>query len=360
MLAAIMAGLNGLGTSPPVACSANCTWAAPAISLGFSAECKDVTKEVLEQKTCAMAKDDKEYPISQLCNMTTPGGVPLKTSFDQDHYETTVVVNAVDMARLVNKSAANGTMLWPAELVKVGIWRLKPAWVNDGKDDQIPDEFQEVYECSLAVAAWDYTGSFFRSGNLTESRVLIPLNDTWINDFDDETVTFKIKEGHEHRDFSVEMVVSLADLRAINDFFMNDPVSGNLTSGTRVSWNLFGVRPGLLTGNVTENFELAASGLTNFVRASNGSTAAVGETRRHVPWVEVRWQFLVGPMFVLLGAIGLLVLTVAQNPDELDAWKDEILPVILASYSRKDGIMYAPLHDVRSAQLAYKGAFSRA
>ena len=98
MQGAVLNGLFGLTTPPNVTCTANCTWDESFISLGFAADCQDVTEYALQNNRC-IEVDERiilQNTTNRNCYMETPGAVGLNSSWHVTEYHSSIVVNASD------------------------------------------------------------------------------------------------------------------------------------------------------------------------------------------------------------------------------------------------------------------------
>lgn len=96
MQGSIYQGLYSLQKQPVFQCASNCTWAESHLSLGFHAECQNVTAATYAARVCTADYDSA--PLSGAnCNMTTPGNVTFKIAMDPTVWTTVLVVKAVPL-----------------------------------------------------------------------------------------------------------------------------------------------------------------------------------------------------------------------------------------------------------------------
>ncbi|KAF0319403.1 hypothetical protein GQ607_013371 [Colletotrichum asianum] len=141
MQAAILQGLYDINTPATFTCPVACEWKGSYVSLGFTAECKNVTQKTLESKTCQTSL------YNEYCNMTTPGNIRLYAQ---------KVFTSLGTRFYMNASLA---VDFP-EISRFGIYQATP-------DVNFNQSNVNITECSLSLAAYKYTGA----SNRESSRV---------------------------------------------------------------------------------------------------------------------------------------------------------------------------------------------
>lgn len=94
MLGAIYQGFYNLQQPPVFNCASNCTWKESYISLGFQAECKNVTEATYSTRVCTPGYDLPDEPLKGNCNMTSPGNITFNIAWVPTTWSTVLVVKA--------------------------------------------------------------------------------------------------------------------------------------------------------------------------------------------------------------------------------------------------------------------------
>ncbi|CAG8005557.1 unnamed protein product [Penicillium nalgiovense] len=158
MQSAIYQGLYGIDTTEPFNCPGTCRWTGPYISLGFNAQCRNVTQETLQTATFEQAG---KYYLKR-CNMTTPGGVDVASRFLATDLSTAYYMNTSSL--MAFKSSTPGLPPTFPEIVRFAVYRSSP-------DGNFQMRNINITECSLLLAAYKYRGVKADGSNFSfESR----------------------------------------------------------------------------------------------------------------------------------------------------------------------------------------------
>lgn len=90
---AMLKGIFGIETKPEFCCAGACMWPDTYHSIGFAAECSNVTQLTAQKKKCYSGLRESGHSEMHICNMTTPGGVSLSTVLATGSRLTTLNVN---------------------------------------------------------------------------------------------------------------------------------------------------------------------------------------------------------------------------------------------------------------------------
>ncbi|KAL4862625.1 hypothetical protein BDV12DRAFT_202890 [Aspergillus spectabilis] len=145
MQSAILQGLYDINITEPFNCPGACRWTGSYISLGFNAQCRNVTQETMQAAIC---EGDGEYSLRQ-CNMTTPGGLDLATREVPTDSATTYYMNASSLLMGVTSAELPDTF---PEITRFAIYRSTP-------DHNFRMHNINITDCSLFITAYEYTGA---------------------------------------------------------------------------------------------------------------------------------------------------------------------------------------------------------
>lgn len=154
MQSAVHQGLFGVQSSEPFTCPGACRWTGSYISIGFRAECKNVTQATLETESCGREHpDDPADPVT-VCTLKTPTGLDLVYHQVLTSGATTYTMNVIT---LVPNSTLQDTF---PELTRFAIFR-------SSRDSYYNMYNTNVTECSLFLTAYEYAGA---TATVTSSR----------------------------------------------------------------------------------------------------------------------------------------------------------------------------------------------
>jgi hypothetical protein len=145
MQSAVHQGLFGVQSPEPFTCPGTCRWTKSHISIGFRAECKDVTQATLETVSCGPENPDDPSDSVTVCTLKTPAGVDLVYHQVLTSGVTTYTMNVVT---LLPNSTLQDTF---PELTRFAIFRSR-----DGSYAMFD---MNVTDCSLFLTAYEYTGA---------------------------------------------------------------------------------------------------------------------------------------------------------------------------------------------------------
>ncbi|KAL7926624.1 hypothetical protein ACQKWADRAFT_328334 [Trichoderma austrokoningii] len=325
MQSAVFQGLYGVKAAEPFTCPGVCRWPASYTSLGFKAECRNVTQQTLQTAVC-------DYPANhpRHCNMTTPGGVVIGTHQVQTDSATAYSMNTSQIAY--------GQDTFP-ETTRFAIFRSTPE----------VEAFEmlniNITECSLYVTAYEYTyakanGSDFSFASRQE--VDFGVKNTWYMEgnpsqsifsrlLTNETTT---RGGNVH---IPALMIGYPDIQALQTFLSSPSLSGEFVDGNFRSANL-GISAALM-GDVDlyDRFDGMATAMTNYIRYGPNSQLAYGNVIRVEPLISIRWGYFAVPVAIEALAILFAMLSIVSNrrSRNVPLWKSSTLAVLACQHNEK-------------------------
>ncbi|KAL4755815.1 DUF3176 domain-containing protein [Aspergillus foveolatus] len=336
MQAAIYQGLYGINITESFSCPGTCRWNEPYISLGFKAECKNVTQETLRSQSCAWIRDG----VEEQCNMTTPAGLDIMTEYVQTTSATNYYMNAV--------SLIEPEYLDPLpEIVKFAVFRSTPGGSSPNGSYNIVNE--DVTDCSLFLTAYEYRGAqangsvfSFAQKREVDFGVSNPWNyrRTVSNgvDFTDLWYTNATKTD----EFDIpELGMKHGSLLAIGTFFVSPSVVSKFVEGDGDN-QVLGVAAAL-SGDVDINdrFSRMAAAMTDYLRYGPNKLTAHGERIESVPFVSIRWGYFAVPIVTEGFAILFAILSIINNRKSRNVplWKSSTLAVLECRHDERLGLL---------------------
>ncbi|KAL3484529.1 hypothetical protein BJX62DRAFT_230208 [Aspergillus germanicus] len=308
MQSAIYRGLYGIATKEPFQCPGACRWTGVYISLGFRAECRNVTQETLQSTVC----EDNPNPDLHICNMTTPGGL----GFGTRHGYT-------DSATAFNMSASS--LLDPT----IGLEE---------------DTFPEIARFAI-----------YRDFSFTDKRELdFGVKNAWVlgsSTAGPLYATIHINETLINGTHVPALETTFADLLALGNF-----KSTALTSGW-VQGNFdnqyLGIAAGLM-GNVDlyARVDDMATAMTEYLRYGPNTLLARGETIHSKPYVSIRWGYFSVPIVTEALSILFAILSVFSNrrSRRIPLWKSSSIAVLACQHEERRGLLQGTGRDVNEIQ----------
>jgi hypothetical protein len=239
MESAIYKALFDVKTQAIFDCPSNCIRNETYISLGFAANCSDVTAA-----TQATAQDPTQAQKNQSknwYNMTTPGNISINAGFSVTSWLTLANVVAVDLLSKYHSSTPTSPIPISADFARIAILTASVDNVDTADDDCYPGEWK-IEECTIGLTAYQYlnvsaSGTNFDLNNRTSA---IPLTSGFLND---TILTF-------NQSGIPTMMAQGIDLVAINNFLTSSSFSGYIFSGEEPPNSSTGV------GNVMRNADI--------------------------------------------------------------------------------------------------------
>lgn len=344
MQSAIFQGLYGVNRTEPFICPGRCRWTESYISLGFKAQCRNVTEETLQAATCSGG----EYGL-QRCNMTTPGGVNVATRYWATDLATAYYMNASSLL-IINPSKPGLPETFP-EISRFAIYRSTPDGNFIMRDINITD-------CSLFLTAYEYTGAQANGSDFSfasRREVDFGMKNPW-------GITSNISKGlfqHVYTNESTSgdihipaLRISYASLSALVNFFQSTTMATEWVEGNFANTNL-GVAA-TLSGDVDlgDRFNKMATAMTDYLRYGPNTQPANGETLQREPFVFIRWGYFVVPIVTEGFAILFAILSIFSNRQSrrVPLWKSSTLAVLACQHEERLGLLHTKGKDINEIQ----------
>jgi hypothetical protein len=342
MQSAIFQGLYDINTTEPFNCPGTCRWTGSYISLGFKAECKNVTQETLQAATC-----EGDVDALQKCNMTTPGGVDLATRAYYTDLATAYYMNTSSLLMGLSTLALPDTF---PEITRFAIYRSTPDYNFRMHDINITD-------CSLSITAYEYTGAKADGSNFSfasRREVNFGVKDPWTLGIEAGGVmlagsmyTNELRSGDIHIPALGTNYVSLA---ALENFFKSTTIVSEWVEGNFANTNL-GVSAAL-SGDVEigDRFDKMATAMTDYLRYGPNTQSAHGEVIQSEPFVSIRWGYFVVPIVTEGFAILFAILSIFSNrrSRRVPLWKSSTLAVLACRHEERLALLQTTGKDIET------------
>ncbi len=345
MQSAIVQGLYGIETPATFTCPGVCQWTGSYVSLGFSSSCNNVTQETLQTQLCNGTQS------SNVCNMTTPGGLTITTRWGNTDWATNYFMNATS---LLGDTSATRLDALP-DITRFAVYRASP-------DGNFTVWNTNVTECVLALTAYEYTGakangSDFAFGTTREVDFGSGQRNIWNSGGYGPPLgwvyTNSTKDAGTDTDTEIPALnISHASLFAIENFFESDAIVTEWVAGNYPN-NKFGLAAAL-SGDVDidARFKKMAASMTDYVRRGPNARSAGGERLESQPFVSIRWRYFVAPIVTEVLGVVLAVMTIFSNRKSRDVplWKSSILAVLACRVDKGSGEVQTEVKDIKKIE----------
>lgn len=333
MQIAVFQGLYGINTTEPFNCPGVCRWPGSYTSLGFKAECRNVTQQALHNVTCDLPADElADY--SHQCNMTTPGGVMVGARMSPTSDSTAYYMNTSSL--LDWQDPAFKFLDTFPEIMRFAIYRSTP-------DSNFTVQNINITECSLYLTAYEYTeakanGSEFSFASKKEvdfgvknpwHAVGVDAGIGWTRLLTNESVVADIHIP--------TLEIDSPNLKTLETFLTSASIVSEFVEGDYQNTNL-GVAAALI-GDVDLNarFDGMATAMTNYIRYGPNSQLAYGEVIQSEPFVSIRWGYFAVPLAIEALAIVFAILSIVSNRRNRNVplWKSSALAVLACQHNEQ-------------------------
>ncbi|PLB41687.1 DUF3176 domain-containing protein [Aspergillus candidus] len=330
MVSAIFQGLYGINVTEPFICPGACRWKESYISLGFKAKCRDATQETLQSAKCGKDVSPRQ------CNMTTPGGLHVRTRGVATDSATTYYMNASSLLSTRTNSELPDTF---PEITRFAIYRSTA-------DQNFRVYDVNITDCSLYITAYEYSDAkangsdFFIAKREIDFGVQNPWsfsNESRENYFDNMS-TKRSKSGNIH---IPALEISYTTLSAVEVFFESTSMASDWIAGNFINENI-GVSAALYGDvDIGDRFDRMATAMTDHLRYGPNKKTAPGEVVHREPFVSIRWEYFVVPIFIEGLAILFAILSVFSNRQSrrVPLWKSSALAVLACQYEEQLGLL---------------------
>ncbi|KAJ5593220.1 hypothetical protein N7537_010124 [Penicillium hordei] len=343
MQSAIFQGLYGVNTSEPFTCPGECRWTDSYISIGFKAECRNVTQETMQAATCSGGK----FSL-QRCNMTTPGGINISTRYGFTDLATSYYMNATSLVKF--DPANPGLRDTFPEIARFGIYRSSPDYNFIMRDINIT-------ECSLFLTAYEYTGAKANGSDFSANRreVDFGMKNPWALLPDGRESKFQHVYTNETTSGDTHIPalgMSYAGLYAVVNFFQSTTMATEWVDGNYDNTNL-GVAA-TLSGDVDlgDRFNKMATAMTNYLRYGPNTQPAHGERIQSEPYVSIRWGYFIVPIVTEGLAILFAIFSILSNRQSrhVPLWKSSTLAVLACEHNERLGLLQTTGKDLNEIE----------
>ncbi|KAK1254373.1 hypothetical protein MKX08_008368 [Trichoderma sp. CBMAI-0020] len=329
MQSAVFQGLYGVNITEPFSCPGVCRWPGSYVSLGFKAECRNVTQQTLQTSNC-----DNQAMESHQCNMTTPGGVMVGARIVLTDEATAYYMNATSLVD-VDKVALDLSDSFP-EITRFVIYRSTP-------DHSFQMQNINVTECSLSITAYEYTdakanGSDFSFASRRE--VDFGVKNPWFLMNQNATASFRRLTTNETTSGNIHvpaLEIDSPNIQTLQNFLTSTSIISEFVEGNYKNTNL-GVAAALI-GDVDLNarFDGMATAMTNYIRYGPNSRLAHGEVIQSEPFVSIRWEYFAVPLAIEALAIVFAILSIFNNrrSRNVPLWKSSTLAVLACQHNEQ-------------------------
>jgi hypothetical protein len=325
MQGAIMRSLYNLGDQDPHICPGSCAWKEEFVSMGFGAQCKNVTEAVTATRNCAPSANNSG---GQNCTFTTPGGIRLQAFIVPTSSQTMIQVNSTG-TRFVNDDRQP---ISPRDFVRIGVFRAPETFNAGGREIA----GQEIVECNLSLTAWRYSNLRANGTAFEQTVEQVPLL---------QNATRAVNNSIIFNEPGLpQFNMSRADWNAITQFFTSNQFQGTINAGDPRALNLnfgIGVLP-LYKANIAGTFTNMTRAMTDQLRTTKpGMQIAFGLTDKAVAFIRVRWEYLILPVLIALcGALLLLIMVVTNRRSQgVPLWKSSVLAALYHTVKPGDGLL---------------------
>lgn len=323
---------------PPVFnCTSSCAWNDIYVTLGFGHECRDVTEAATSNRICTDLDshepvDPYDGKVSQECNMTTPGGVLLKTDhfpvFDGTWHTTRKYVSIASSSTYLSwydRTPKHGKSY--SSLVTLAQYERDPAFLHGG-------ELKEnVTECEVSAVAWRHSGIKVEGNQLAiADREKISLDDVGDSMSDVGEYIWHMSPIISFNETGLRpMEISVWDCRGLDSFLVN--LLSDISNVERS-------QPFQEIDDKPPVFETSVSGgdiaiwvarmteaMTSALQSGPNRQLMEGMSRDVVIFVQVDWLWYALPLVVEVGSSILLVFAIWQSRSKqnIPLWKTSAL-----------------------------------
>ncbi|KAL6903944.1 hypothetical protein GGI43DRAFT_307487 [Trichoderma evansii] len=336
MQVAIFQGLYGIQPAETFICPGVCRWNGSYISVGFKADCRNVTQQTLQTAICKGDEDSLRQ-----CNMTTPGGVPITSRSMYTEYATAYSMNTTSLANIPsNKDVLPDT--WP-EIARFAIYRSTPDYNFRMRDINITD-------CSLSIAAYEYTGAKANGSDFSfasRQEVDFGVKNPWTIQGRTDTRAFQIISTNESTKGNIQipaLEIDWPNIQTLETYLMSATIVSEFVEGDFVNTNL-GVAAALYGDvDIGDRFDGMATTMTDYLRYGPNTKSARGEVVQSEPFVFIRWWYFLLPVITEGIAIIFAILSIFSNRQSrrIPLWKSSTLAVLACNTIEQAGLLQTP------------------
>lgn len=337
MQSAVFQGLYGVKAAEPFTCPGVCRWPGSYTSLGFKAECKNVTQQALQTMNCYKSTE----AATTLCEMKTPGDVTIVARLVLTDASTVYCMNTTSQAAfsqgfVLPQYNDDGQFQYRQDLPEVARFAIFRSTTNANFDAMLNIN---VTECSLYVTGYEYTDATANGSDFyfASRREVDFAQKPWdiASQLDSPClIANETTRGDIH---TPALMIDYPGMEALHTFLSSAPITGEFVDGDFRNTNL-GVSAALM-GDVDlyDRFDAMATAMTDYVRYGPNMQLAYGQVIQTEPFVSIRWGYFAVPVAIEALAILFAILSIANNrrSRNVPLWKSSTLAVLACQHNEK-------------------------
>ena len=338
MQRAIYRGFFAIKSNEPFDCPSQCGWEESYTTLAVESKCEDVTLSAFARSENFTEEKDANTAYSGMKRFKTPGGLFPSYNVSFTSWSTTISVVAKSTYSSPGSGPSRGASFEP-DFARIGVFRLKSLAREESRHNhgialsELSPDHADVYECRLGLTAFEHSDIRVNASKITIGRTVVHTLDPGV--LAEEIIVFSTPGLPTFRG-------RLLDLAAVANFLNSSSFSGTVydgeygvESGPKYHEGLRdhemsqGLAPWLMGADLNRTFANIALSMTHQLQSgtSPNVVAKTGKNIAAVPYVVVRWQFLVVPLVVVGAAVLFLCITMwGTRRDTL--WKSSAVAVL--------------------------------
>lgn len=279
--------------------------------------------------------------------MTTPGGVDVATRFYFTDLATTYYMNVASTLYSANPGLPD---TFP-EIARFAIYRSTP-------DSNFIVSNINITECSLFLAAYEYTGAQANGSDFSVQKREVdlgPKNPWTITGNESQGILQQANTNETTTSSGIHvpaLEISFPSLVALVNFLQSTTMVTEWVEGNFANMNL-GVAAALM-GDVDlgARFNKMATAMTNYLRYGPNTQSAHGEEIQSEAFVFIRWWYFVVPVVTEGLAILFAILSIFSNrrSRRVPLWKSSTLAVLACEHNEQLGILQTTGKDLNEIE----------
>ncbi|KAL9480707.1 hypothetical protein ACSS6W_005493 [Trichoderma asperelloides] len=293
---------------------------------------RNVTQQTLQTAACAL---DSQHVMRQ-CNMTTPGGVMVKSHHVDTDSGTTYYMNTSSLLYQPQSGGSYTPKQTFPEITRFGIYRSTV-------DYNFNMQNINITECSLYITAYQYTdakanGSDFSFASKRE--IDFGVKNPWHTAPVNSSISFQRIVTNETTRGDIQipaLEIDFPNLQTLATFLSSPSIVSEFVEGDFVNTNL-GVAAALYGDvNLNDRFDGMATAMTNYLRYGPNTQLALGEVIQSEPFVSIRWGYFAVPIATEALAIIFAILSIVSSRRSrgVPLWKSSTLAVLACQHNEQ-------------------------
>ncbi|GFP58293.1 hypothetical protein TASIC1_0010010400 [Trichoderma asperellum] len=288
--------------------------------------------QTLQTAACAL---DSQHVMRQ-CNMTTPGGVMVKSHHVDTDSGTTYYMNTSSLLYQPQSGGSYTPKQTFPEITRFGIYRSTV-------DYNFNMQNINITECSLYITAYQYTdakanGSDFSFASKRE--IDFGVKNPWHTAPVNSSISFQRIVTNETTRGDIQipaLEIDFPNLQTLATFLSSPSIVSEFVEGDFVNTNL-GVAAALYGDvNLNDRFDGMATAMTNYLRYGPNTQLALGEVIQSEPFVSIRWGYFAVPIATEALAIIFAILSIVSSRRSrgVPLWKSSTLAVLACQHNEQ-------------------------